>query len=217
MIFSLFHWNGKSVNQKLNNKKCLFLIIQQWCYIAPCHRSFLYLMCRIAVTILRQWSIFLYFWTNRFVHSKICTISRLVKCFFGATGKFNDLLPSIVKLRILKNIWCRCQTFTTDEIKNALDARKSNIQSCHVSYRKQRFHSWWKVWLWHVVVFQPGRYQFFDRRIFRDLTKRHSHRLFRTSYNSKTVKDAGLRLDLEAPTVEAPSMTAALDKFIGEL
>ncbi len=27
---------------------------------------------------------------------------------------------------------------------------------------------------------------------------------------AKAVKDAGLRLDLEAPTVEAPSMTAAL-------
>ena len=33
---------------------------------------------------------------------------------------------------------------------------------------------------------------------------------------AKAVKDAGLRLDLEAPTVEAPSMTAALDKFIAE-
>ena len=33
---------------------------------------------------------------------------------------------------------------------------------------------------------------------------------------AKAVKDAGLRLDLEAPTVESPSMTAALDKFIGE-
>ena len=33
---------------------------------------------------------------------------------------------------------------------------------------------------------------------------------------AKAVKDAGLRLDLEAPTVETPSMTAALDKFIGE-
>ena len=28
--------------------------------------------------------------------------------------------------------------------------------------------------------------------------------------------DAGLRLDLEAPTVQAPSMTAALDMFIKE-
>jgi uroporphyrinogen-III synthase len=33
---------------------------------------------------------------------------------------------------------------------------------------------------------------------------------------AKAVKDAGLRLDLEAPTVNAPSMTAALDKFIAE-
>lgn len=33
---------------------------------------------------------------------------------------------------------------------------------------------------------------------------------------AKAVKDVGLRLDLEAPTVEAPSMTAALDMFIRE-
>ena len=33
---------------------------------------------------------------------------------------------------------------------------------------------------------------------------------------AKAVKDAGLRLDLEAPTVESPSMTAALDKFVAE-
>ena len=30
------------------------------------------------------------------------------------------------------------------------------------------------------------------------------------------LRDAGLRLDLEAPTVQAPSMTAALDMFIKE-
>ena len=33
---------------------------------------------------------------------------------------------------------------------------------------------------------------------------------------AKALKDAVLRLDLEAPTVNAPSMTAALDKFIAE-
>ncbi|EJW94750.1 uroporphyrinogen-III synthase, partial [gut metagenome] len=31
---------------------------------------------------------------------------------------------------------------------------------------------------------------------------------------AKAVKDAGLRLDVEAPTPEAPSMTAALDLFL---
>ena len=33
---------------------------------------------------------------------------------------------------------------------------------------------------------------------------------------AKAVKEAGLRLDLEAPTTAAPSMTAALDMFIRE-
>ena len=36
------------------------------------------------------------------------------------------------------------------------------------------------------------------------------------STTAQAVKDAGLRLDLEAPSVQAPSMTAALDLFIKE-
>jgi len=31
---------------------------------------------------------------------------------------------------------------------------------------------------------------------------------------AKAVKDNGLRLDLEAPTPETPSMTAALDQYL---
>ena len=33
---------------------------------------------------------------------------------------------------------------------------------------------------------------------------------------AKAVKDAGLRLDIEAPSVEAPSMTAALDLYLSK-
>jgi uroporphyrinogen-III synthase len=36
------------------------------------------------------------------------------------------------------------------------------------------------------------------------------------SATAKAVRDAGLRLDCEAPTVEAPSMTAAMDAYIKE-
>lgn len=36
------------------------------------------------------------------------------------------------------------------------------------------------------------------------------------STTAQAVKDAGLRLDMEAPSVKAPSMTAALDLFLGE-
>ncbi len=34
---------------------------------------------------------------------------------------------------------------------------------------------------------------------------------------AKAVKDAGLRLDMEAPTVKAPSITAALDQYLAEV
>ena len=34
---------------------------------------------------------------------------------------------------------------------------------------------------------------------------------------AKAVKEAGLRLDIEAPTTEAPSMTAAIDNYFKKL
>ncbi len=37
------------------------------------------------------------------------------------------------------------------------------------------------------------------------------------SSTAQAVKDAGLRLDVQAPTQEAPSMTAALEKYLKEL
>ena len=36
------------------------------------------------------------------------------------------------------------------------------------------------------------------------------------STTAQAVRDAGLRLDLEAPTVKAPSMTAALEMYLKE-
>ena len=36
------------------------------------------------------------------------------------------------------------------------------------------------------------------------------------STTAQAVKNAGLRLDMEAPSVKAPSMTAALDLFLNE-
>ena len=34
---------------------------------------------------------------------------------------------------------------------------------------------------------------------------------------AKAVRDAGLRLDVEAPTPEVPSMTAAIEKYLKEM
>ena len=48
---------------------------------------------------------------------------RKRKVFFGATGKFNDLIPSIVKHNTEK-YFVPMSDVHTDEIKNALDAKK---------------------------------------------------------------------------------------------
>lgn len=63
--------------------------------------------------------------------------------------------------------------------------------------------------------FQSCRNQFFDEEFPEFDQKEIAIGCFGPA-TAKAVKDAGLRLDLEAPTVEAPSMTAALDMFIRE-
>ena len=121
---------------------------------------------------------------------------RKRKVFFGATGKFADLLPSIIKHNTEKYL-VPMSDVHNDEIRNALDAKK--IQHTEVvMYRtvSNDFNSLMK------------NFPEFDQQeiaigCFGPAT-------------AKAVKDAGLRLDLEAPTVEAPSMTAALDMFIRE-
>ena len=62
---------------------------------------------------------------------------RKRKVFFGATGKFVDLLPSIVKHGTEK-YFVPMSDVHTDEIKNAFGCEKdSAYRSCYVSYCKQ--------------------------------------------------------------------------------
>ena len=96
---------------------------------------------------------------------------RKRKIFFGNTGKFDDLLPSIIKHKTEKYL-VPMSDVHTDDIKNLLD--KSKIQQKEIK----------------IGTFG--------------------------STTAQAVRDAGLRLDLEAPSVQAPSMTAALDMFIKE-
>ena len=140
---------------------------------------------------------------------------RKRKVFFGATGKFNDLIPSIVKHNSEK-YFVPMSDVHTDEIKDALDAKKIQHTEA-VMYRtvSNDFTPEEKFDYDMLLLFSPAGIQSLLKNFPEFDQKDIAIGCFGPA-TAKAVKDAGLRLDLEAPTVEAPSMTAALDKFIAE-
>ena len=140
---------------------------------------------------------------------------RKRKVFFGATGKFAALLPSIVKHNSEK-YFVPLSDVHNDEIKTALDAKKIQHTEA-VMYRtvSNDFGADEKFDYDMLLFFSPAGITSLLKN-FPDFDQKDVAIGCFGPATAKAVKDAGLRLDLEAPTVEAPSMTAALDKFIAE-
>ena len=140
---------------------------------------------------------------------------RKRKMFFGATGKFDDLLPFIIKHKTEKYL-VPMSDVHTDEIKNALD--KYKIQHTEaVMYRtvSNDFKPGEEFDYDMLVFFSPAGVSSLKKN-FPDFEQKDIKIGTFGSTTAQAVRDAGLRLDLEAPSVQAPSMTAALDMFIKE-
>ena len=140
---------------------------------------------------------------------------RKRKIFFGNTGKVDDLLPYILKHNTERDL-VPMSDVHNDEIKNLLD--KHNVKHTEVVMYRTVSND-----------FAPGEDFDYDMLVFfspsgiSSLIKNFPNFEQKDiaigcfgSTTAKAVRDAGLRLDLEAPTVNAPSMTAALDLFIKE-
>ena len=140
---------------------------------------------------------------------------RKRKVFFGTTGKIDDLLPTMVKHKQEKYL-VPMSDVHNDAVANMLDAKKLNHQEC-VMYRtvSNDFTAD------EVKNFDYDMLVFFSPSGIESLTKNFPDfnqgdiaiATFGPS-TAKAVKDAGLRLDLEAPTAKCPSMTAALQDFL---
>ncbi len=138
---------------------------------------------------------------------------RKRKVFFGAAGKFQDLLPLIVK-HSGEKYFIPMSDVHNDEIKNALDQNKIQHTEA-VMYRtvSNDFTPEEKFDYDMLVFFSPSGIQ----SLLKNFPNFEQGDIAIGCFGpttAKAVKDAGLRLDLEAPTAEAPSMTAALDMFI---
>lgn len=140
---------------------------------------------------------------------------RKRKIFFGATGKVEDLLQSISKHKTEK-YFTPMSDVHTDEVKNMLD--KLHIQHAEgVMYRtvSNDFTAEEEFDYDMLVFFSPAGVSSLKKN-FPDFDQKDIKIGTFGLTTAQAVRDAGLRLDLEAPTVQAPSMTAALELFIKE-
>ncbi len=140
---------------------------------------------------------------------------RKRKIFFGATGKFDDLVPVIVKHKTEKYL-VPLSDVHTDDIKNLLD--KNKIQHTEVVMYRTVSNDFGKDEAFDydmLVFFSPAGVSSLQKN-FPDFDQQEIKIATFGATTAQAVRDAGLRLDLEAPSVQAPSMTAALDMFIKE-
>ncbi len=140
---------------------------------------------------------------------------RKRKIFFGSTGKIADLLPQMVKHKN-ERYFIPQSDVHTDEIKNLMESKKLRHTE-GVMYRTvpNDLESDQPLDFDMVVFFSPSGVQ----SLLKNFPNFQQGKIAIATFGpttAKAVKDAGLRLDLEAPTPQYPSITSALNAYIAE-
>lgn len=141
---------------------------------------------------------------------------RKRKVFFGTTGKIADLLPTIIKHKN-ERYFVPQSDVHNNELHDMLESKK--LQHTEgVMYRtvandidKNEPFDYDLL-----VFFSPSGVQSLLTN-FPDFKQGKIAIATFGPATAKAVKDAGLRLDLEAPTPQYPSITAALNAYISEV
>ena len=140
---------------------------------------------------------------------------RKRKVFFGTTGKIDDLIPTMAKHKNEKYL-VPMSDVHNDAIAQQLDAKKLNHTEC-VMYRTVSNDFTPE----EVKTFDYDMLVFFSPAGIEALTKNFPN--FKKGdiaiatfgpATAKAAREAGLRLDLEAPSEKYPSMTGALQHYL---
>lgn len=142
-------------------------------------------------------------------------VYRKRKIFFGNTGKIDDLLPAIQKHADEKFL------FPVSDVHN--DEMTSVLDKAHINYTRSVMYRTVSNDFGADEKFDYDMLIFFSPAGISSLLKNFPNFEQQDvrigcfgSTTAKAVRDAGLRLDVEAPRPEAPSMTAALDQYLKE-
>jgi len=139
---------------------------------------------------------------------------RKRKVFFGNTGKIADLVPTMVKHKTEKYL-IPLSDVHDDSVKDLLDAKKLNHTEC-VMYRtvsndftEEEVNSFDCDM---CVFFSPSGVSAF-KNTFGEGQDGITVATFGPA-TAKAAHDAGLKVEIEAPSKEFPSMTSALRHFL---
>ena len=140
---------------------------------------------------------------------------RKRKVFFGTTGKMDDLLPTMVKHKTEKYL-VPMSDVHNDAISKLLDSKKLQHTECVMyktvsnDFTEEEINTFDYDML---VFFSPAGIESLTKN-FPDFNQGDIAIATFGPATAKAVNDAGLRLDLEAPTEKYPSMTGALQHYL---
>lgn len=140
---------------------------------------------------------------------------RKRKVFFGTTGKLDSLIPTMVKHKNEKYL-VPLSDVHNDDVQRLLDAKKLNHKECVMYRTVSNNFTEEEVKNFDcdmLVFFSPTGIKTFTKN-FPDFKQGDVRIATFGPATAKAVEDEGFRLDLEAPTKEHPSMTAALRWYL---
>ncbi len=143
---------------------------------------------------------------------------RKRKVFFGSTGKIDDLIPTMVKHKGEKYLVPMSDVHNSN-LTGLLDSKKLNYTECVMYRTVSNDFTQDEVDTFDydmLVFFSPAGIDSLIKN-FPDFNQNNTAIATFGPATAKAVKDAGLRLDLEAPTEKYPSMTSALLHYLNEI
>lgn len=142
------------------------------------------------------------------------TVYRKRKIFHGTTGKLEELVPFLQKHNKEKVLYAISDVHK--DVTNELDTHKIKYTKA-VMYRtvSTKFDPDEPFDYDMLLFFSPSGIDSLLKN-FPDFKQGDIKIGCFGSSTAKAVKDAGLRLDIEAPNPKAPSMTAALENYLKE-
>lgn len=140
---------------------------------------------------------------------------RKRKVFFAESGKWPDLVQVMAKHKA-ENYLIPQSDVHSDEVHQMLEAKKIKHTEC-VMFRtvNNEFPTDKPFDFDMVVLFTPAGVESLIHNV-PDFKERGIRLACFGKATAKAVSDAGLTLDLEAPSIKAPSMTGSLDLYLEE-
>ena len=142
---------------------------------------------------------------------------RKRKVFFGESGRVDDLIPAMVKHKNEKYL-VPMSDVHNDSISNLLESKKLNHRECVMYKTVSNDFTTEEVKTFDydmLIFFSPSGIESLTKN-FPDFKQGEIAIATFGPATAKAAKDAGLRLDIEAPSEKYPSMTGALLHYLLE-